>query len=412
MEKNKLMKKNFIWNMVGGTVYPFISLVLLIIVTRINGENDAGIFTYAFTLTLLFAYVSQYFGRTYQVTDINKNITNKDFLISRYITCIISVIMTIILIFINSYDMYKITIIVLLTIWKTIESIIEVFFGMLHKNNELYKVGESLFLRTVIIIAVFFIIDKITKNLIYSTLSLSISVIFVFLIYDLKNLKKLSLKNEHYSVENIKRIIKTGFLPFAINVLSYYYINSTKLSLEGILSNDIQAIFGILIMPTTVMLLFNQYIIAPLLTKIRELINENKYLELRRLTTKLILLVLFLGIITTILGVLIGLPVMELMYGVNLKEYTMCFGIILVGAIFYSLSYLLSNILVSIRKNFAQFIIYLIFSIISFFIAPIIVSKGISNASILYAIQMFVLIVTIIIIIYYYFEKEIKRKKE
>ena len=410
MDEKKIQKKNIIWNMIGGTIYPFISFVLLIVVTRINGQSNAGIFTFSYTLTLLFSYISQYFGRTYQVTETDNSIKNKDYLMSRYITCFISIMLTILLIFINKYDIYKTTIILSLTLWKTIESIIEVFFGMLHKNNELYKVGFSLFLRTIFIIVLFILVDLITKNLIYATFSLSIATILVFLIYDIRNIKTLINLDEKYSKENIKKIMKTGFLPFAITVLSYYYINSTKLSLEGILSNDLQAVFGILIMPTTIMLLFNQYIIAPLLTKIREMIKNNDYLRLKKLTTKLIIIITLLGIITTILGVFIGLPIMQLIYGIKLTEYRLCFTIILCGAIFYSISYLLSNILISIRKNIAQSIVYLILSLISFVIAPIIVKSGIFSASLLYAIQMLILIIFFLIIVYYNFNKEVKIK--
>ena len=46
--EKKLMKKNFIWNIIGSGVNAFTSLFFMIIVTRINGINDAGIFTFAY----------------------------------------------------------------------------------------------------------------------------------------------------------------------------------------------------------------------------------------------------------------------------------------------------------------------------------------------------------------------------
>ena len=46
-------KKNVIWNMIGTTANAFNSLFFMIIVTRINGLKDSGIFTLAFSLACL-----------------------------------------------------------------------------------------------------------------------------------------------------------------------------------------------------------------------------------------------------------------------------------------------------------------------------------------------------------------------
>ena len=68
MEKSR---KNILWNIIGATTNAFNSLLFTIIVTRINGTNDAGIFTYAFATACLLYVIGVYLGRTYQVTDIN-----------------------------------------------------------------------------------------------------------------------------------------------------------------------------------------------------------------------------------------------------------------------------------------------------------------------------------------------------
>ena len=57
--KNNL-KKNFIWNLIGSTINSFTSLIFLIIVTRINGIEAAGIFTFAFSTACLFYIIGIY----------------------------------------------------------------------------------------------------------------------------------------------------------------------------------------------------------------------------------------------------------------------------------------------------------------------------------------------------------------
>ena len=65
-------KKNIIWNIIGATANAFNSLFFAIIVTRINGINDGGIFTYSFATACLLYMIGVYSGRTFQVTD-NQN---------------------------------------------------------------------------------------------------------------------------------------------------------------------------------------------------------------------------------------------------------------------------------------------------------------------------------------------------
>ena len=99
MEKEKQFKKNFIWNIIGTGFNAFNSLLFMIIVTRINGINDAGIFTLAFSTACITYVIGIYAGRIYQVTEPDKTISDKDYIINRRITTIIMIIMTIIFIY-------------------------------------------------------------------------------------------------------------------------------------------------------------------------------------------------------------------------------------------------------------------------------------------------------------------------
>ena len=51
---NENTRKNTIWNIIGTTINAFSSLFFMIIVTRVNGVFDAGIFTFAFSTATMF----------------------------------------------------------------------------------------------------------------------------------------------------------------------------------------------------------------------------------------------------------------------------------------------------------------------------------------------------------------------
>ena len=141
MEKlgnNKI--KNFLYNTIGTTSFALTSLIFLIIVTRINGTEDAGVFTFAFSLASLLITIGNYATRTFQVTETNEKFTDFNFIYHRIITCVLMLVIGLIYSIINGYEIYKFSIIIQLVIYRAIESFSEVLYGIMQKNNELYKV--------------------------------------------------------------------------------------------------------------------------------------------------------------------------------------------------------------------------------------------------------------------------------
>ena len=94
-QEKKIFLKNFIWNVLGTGLNAFNSLFFLIIVTRINGLNDAGIFSIAYSTALILYTIGLYSGRLCQVTDIENKVKDKDYIVNRLITCVLMIIIAI-----------------------------------------------------------------------------------------------------------------------------------------------------------------------------------------------------------------------------------------------------------------------------------------------------------------------------
>ena len=103
MANDIINKKNIFWNFLGLTINSFNSLFFLIIVNRINGAYDGGIFTYSFSLICLAYFIGTYYNRTFQVS--NKNYKNSEFLINRVISCILMFAFTLLFIHIPYFTL-------------------------------------------------------------------------------------------------------------------------------------------------------------------------------------------------------------------------------------------------------------------------------------------------------------------
>lgn len=399
---SSISKKNVLWNMIGTTFNAFNSLFFMMIVTRINGLKSSGVFTLAFSLACLLCLIGGYEGRVYQVTDVKNEYSDVEYIVHRIITCVIMMVIVIFYCFIMKYDAYKFIVTVSLCLMKCFEVFSDVFYGVLQKDDKLYIVGISLFLKSVFSVVAFIAFDLITKNLLISCLVLDLVWLILFLVYDLPK-SKCIIKKDSYSFSNVLRLFKTGFFSFAILFLSVYLVNAQKYALDGVVEESLQAIFGMILMPATIISLAGQYLLQPILNTMANLYSNGEKKEFNKIVFKALLLIVAFGVVCVIGAYILGIPVLNILYSVHIDDYKLHLLIIIFGAILYSMSTLLSAALTTVRYTFVQFIVFSISSVIAFVISRILIGQfSIYGAATAYLITMacqFILYVIIYIVI-------------
>lgn len=383
MKENIQFRKNFIWNILGTGFNAFNSLFFMIAVTRINGVDNAGIFTIAFSTACIIYIVGVYAGRIYQVTEPDKSITDKEYIINRIITTVSMLILVILFSVIRGYDIFKSAVFLLLTTYKALEAFSDVIYGILQKNEKLDIAGKSLFFKSLISVIAFVAIDAITKNMIISIISIILVSLLILIFYDLKNgIKYIDLKLP-VKKENIIKIFKAGFFTFAISFLGMYVLNAPKYAIDSYLENNYQTIFGIIVMPATVIGLVAQFLIHPYLNQIVALYEEKNLKGLNKLALKLIIYILGVGVISSILAYFLGTQVLGLIYGLDLSAYRLGLLIIIIASTLYTIGVIYSSILTTVRETFSQFIIYIVMSIFAYIVANTCTKVGQINGAVI-----------------------------
>lgn len=264
--------------------------------------------------------------------------------------------------------------------------------------------------KSVISVFAFLIINIMSKNLIIACLGIVVINIIIMLVYDYKNIKQVKLIKTKFSNVANNRLFRIGFFTFILTFLGIYLINSPRYAIDDILENNLQTIFGIIIMPATFMGLLGQYVIQPLLVQITEYIRNEKYNELRSMIIKIIRVILILGIVVFIIAYFLEVPVLQIVYGIELQQYFTSMLIIIAGSILYSIEIVISTILISMRKTFIQVIIYAVTAIISTILSYSLVKKiEVQGAAITYFITMLI-VATLFIIYLIYNMKKYKRE--
>lgn len=403
ISKEKIdFSKNFIWNALGTGLNSFNSLFFLIIVTRINGEELAGMFSIGLAIGLILYTIGLYSGRVCHVTNIDSNTTDKDYLLNRSLTCILMMILSMCIVTIRGYSGIKLDIVILLCLFKCFEAFSDILYGIMQKNDCLYKAGQSLTLKSIIGLVAFFVVDYITHDLVFSLIILDIVNILILLLFDIKIVEKIKegkFTSESSSKEGIFGIFKNEFFVFANSFAGIYVLNASKYAIDIYATETIQAIFGYIMMPATVMILFAQFILLPFLNKFKELYKNNQIKEFDLLGIKIKGIVFLFGIFAVTIAYFIGPEFLSFIYGVDLLDYRLYLMIIIASYILYAISYINLVILTTMRKTFIQFIVYLVSMFVAFLSSSFFVKNyGIFGATVSIAVTLTVQFVLYIMI--------------
>ena len=375
MKESNNIKKNIVWNTIGVLTISSTSLLYTLILTHFCNLKDVGIFSFAFSFACMMITLASFGGRTIHITDSNNNNSNISYIITKYITVLITFLIVLIYITIKSYSITKTTLIIILCLFKFFEEISDVYYGVLQKENYLYKVGIFQTVKSIINIILFTLIIVFSKNIILSSSSILIVNILFALIIERHAAKTANNWKFEIKIKEIKNILYQNFYVCFFTFLTSYIISSPKYAIDKYLIDDMQAIFNIILMPATFIYLLAGFILSPFMVEISKEIEKKEYDKSKKRVIKIISIILLLGIISLIGCYYCGIPILNIIYGIDLTAYKFGFLIIILGSIMYSISVAISTILIAYRELKIQTVISLVLSILSYLICNILVKK-------------------------------------
>ncbi len=386
-------RNGVIFNALSGGINAIQSVIWLMIITRVLGLTDAGIFTIAYATSNLFLMIGKYGIRNFQVSDIKKSYTWNDYYISRILTVIAMMAAALIYsLYMNlsgNYTIYKAIVVFLMTILKAADAYEDVYYGMYQQNGRLDLAGLAMSIRLggqliFLSICVLFKLDLL--------ISLILTNIFSWVLLFIL-LKKINSKFEFDNISPNKKRIKKIFILcaplFLSSFVSYYVCNLSKYAIDRIMGEAEQAYYGFISMPVFVVFLFTNFIYQPMLKDISELWVEQKKLLFKKKLLSAVSLIGIISIIVLVGGWFLGVWGLGILYGVNMEKYKYELMVLLIGSVFYAFSAFFSVIITVMRKQkFALYVYVAVLIVFQFATTYLVKSDGIMGASLSYALSM------------------------
>lgn len=355
------IRKNFLWNSIGSVFYQGCMWGITVLVVIISGYEASGILAYAIALGNMFFALALFNMRTYQVSDVGGEYTQRDYVGFRFITMGgAAIVMVVYLIITTSTDALLIATLCMF-LFKADESLSAVFYGVEQRNSRMDYIGKSQIIRGCIVILSFPSILFFTNNLDLAIITMAVLCFMVTMLYDRRKAALMANVRPQFSLFKARTLF-VRCLPAAIALVLYGAVVSVARQIfEWNSGAELLGIYAAIATPTVLIQVLASYLYSPFIVSIAEAWNEGDYRELLKIIGKIIIGIIFLLIALVILAVLFGDVLLRAVFGESIAAYTS----ILIPTIFATTSAALMALFLDIMISFRSLHIALVANVIA-----------------------------------------------
>lgn len=410
IKEKDIQKSSVFWNMMSSGINSVVSMFLLLIVTRINGVEDAGIFSLGFSTAQMMLTIGNYGMRNYQVTDLKNKYSMNIYLASRIMTNILMMLVVFVFVSVEGYYFEKAFVTVLLCLLKATDAFDDIYGGYYQKNGRLDISGKLMTIRIGFYVIVFCFVLLITRNLIIACMSAIAASMLALccLICSTRDLFK--LEYPEWNVKKIMYLLRECFPLCISSFLLIYMGNAPKYAIDAYLSELDQACYNYLFMPCFVINLFVGFALQPLLVRMSQSWLHRQYKKFLRLCSVIFGGAIIIAVIIVVVGRAIGCQILSLVFGVELVRYIDVLTVLLIGGGFFAFAVIEQAILTVMRRQIYLLIGFGAASAVAFVISdPLVERFGLLGAGWAYAISagvLFVVLAVMVSVFYFNITKE------
>lgn len=366
---------NFSWNFIGSIVYAFSQWIVLIIIAKFGTVEEVGIYSIGMALTAPIIMFTDLQLRSIQATDTDSIYFFRHYFALRILGNITATVILLIILSMDFYNVYKSFIILLVFLSKVLDSFSNVLYGQFQKNERMDFIGLSRTIKGIITIFVVFISYSFTRDLFISLVAMNISWFFIFLLFDLRNLRKFSLRMKpDFDWQKLMKLVKLA-LPLGVAILIISLnINIPRIFVERVLGDKAFGYFAamlyFMVAGETLINAVGQAI-APRLAR---MYKKKKKAQFKIVILKSLCVAFSIGFIGISIAYLFGEYILTIVYGLGYSNYNKILVLIMIAATFNFGSAISGYAITAMRKFRIQpylGVIWLIVSLsLSFLLIP------------------------------------------
>ena len=346
---------NAIWNATGCFFYLGCQwLITVLVVIFSDGFNDSGVLAYAMSVGNMFASISLYKVRTFQVSDIKKEYTSQNYIAFRIITVTISACLTVGYLAVMTQSLSTLSSSLLYLIFKADETFNDVLFGIDQCNERMDYIGKSQLLRGASTLIGFSVPLYISGSLHLALIGMATLCILVTLFYDCRVSGRFTEIKPKISKDAALKLAKACFFPTLANLFAVSIVSVVRQLYGNIEGETMLGIYASIATPAVLIQASAAYLYSPLIGSLSARLYDYGNRSFRKAFMKMLLLLV--GALAVLVCVFseIGQPALALLYGSDVVSYTWIFPNVLLSTAGVGILYFLNDCLIILRDGKTQ----------------------------------------------------------
>lgn len=391
--KRLSLKKNFSWNFLGNLVYTFAQWAILSLLAKLGNPKMVGQFALGLALTAPIILFTNLQLRSIQATDTENKYQFGEYFGLRIITNVLAILITLFVVFIGQYNVVTSFVIILVALSKVIESWSDVIFGYLQQKERMDFTAISRIIKAILMLLLPSILLFITNNVIWMVIGLCLSYMLVFIFYDLKVLKRFTRPKVIFNRKNYIEITKLALPLGIVLMLGSLYTNIPRIVIEKYLGEEQLGYFAAIAYLIVAGNTFIGAIGQAAAPRLAILFSEKNFIQFKNLLIKLVSIGFVTGLVGVIITLLFGEIILNILYEPSYAKYKVLFTLLLISGAFNFSSTFLGIGLTATRSFKIQPYLGVIWIVVSFISAIILIPKfglfGAGYSAIISAIVQF-----------------------
>lgn len=348
--KKKSTLANIFYNSFGTMFYYGCQWLTTILIVRLSGFEDSGVYGLAMTFTAAFGILALFNTRQYQVSDVVGEYSDQTYIRSRYIAMAAAFLICAAGVFLNDYTPYQWSVILLYMMHKCAEAWIDVYHGVDQKNGRMDYICYSYLTRGILMLVSFCAVLYLTKNLVAAVASMTFITCFTAVFYDKRIAERFISKESETDRAAVKKLM-IAMLPLAVvAVTNNLSISFPKYFLEMYYGEKTLGYYTSISTPSTIVQVGAQTIFVPLILPLADRLKENDKRGFVGILKKVAAVCAVFSVLAIVVSAFLGEWFLVLVFKEEIRPYAYLFVPVIVSTLFIAINGCLFPICTVLRE--------------------------------------------------------------
>lgn len=315
------IKRNSLYNFIGCIVFQGCQWVVTVLIAVIAGYQESGLFAYAAAIGNIFLPIATFNLRTFQVSDLNNQYSDGEYIAFRCISILFAFICMIPYIILTSADLVYVAPAIVYLFFKADEALCDVLSGIDQKWRRMDYIGVSQFCRGISLLLVFAISLYLFDNLCLSLILMFCACFLITLLYDFPHVRRFGDLSIQIDRNTFLQLVKIGLPLVASATFASSIVTFARQLFGNEYGSELLGYYASVATPAVLIQAASRYIYSPLLVPLADSFRVKEGVRFKKSLIKAYVILLF-GI--TVLGVLLMIlgPVgLKMIYGDDILSF-------------------------------------------------------------------------------------------